>query len=97
VEKPFERFYDLHKKSSQVLVTGSARLDFFKKSGDYLLLEVKSNESAIAPSTYHFYNQTKPKFAFQVVRDKRKVKAGIGAIKSPIELIYVEDFLSALI
>lgn len=87
----FDLFYLRDKDQREV--------DFFvtKNQKPYLLLEVKSNESAISPSTYHFYNQTKPPFAFQLVREKKKVKSLVGGIRSPISLMYVEDFLSALI
>lgn len=87
----FELFYLRDKDKREV--------DFFvtKNQKPYLLLEVKSNQSTISPATHHFYNQTKPTFAFQIVREKNRVKKNVGGLKSPIELIYVEDFLAALI
>jgi predicted AAA+ superfamily ATPase len=74
-------------------------VDFFvtKDKKPYLLLEVKSNSHQISPSTYHFYEQTKPRFAFQLVRGSKSTKSSFTGIRAPIQIMRVEDFLSALV
>jgi predicted AAA+ superfamily ATPase len=86
----FELFYLRDKDKREV--------DFFvtKDQKPYLLLEVKSNSHDISPSTHHFYNMTKPPFAFQVVRNKKKVRSPFQGLKSPIRIVSAEEFLSAL-
>ncbi len=68
-----------------------------KNGKPYLLAEVKSNSNQIQSSTKYFYNMLKPQFAFQIVKNKIVNKKVNLQLKEPIQIISVEDFLSALV
>lgn len=86
----FELHYlrDKEKRELDFLVT--------KNNSPYLFVEVKSNSNIIQPSTHYFYKHLKPKFAFQVVRTKKVHNKRLGALKEPIQILNIEEFLSGL-
>lgn len=72
-------------------------VDFFitRDNQPWLLLEVKSGQDTATSSLLHYHQLLSPKFSFQLVREKRKERRKT-IVKSSIEIITAERFLSAL-
>ncbi len=85
----FNLFYlrDKQKREVDFLVTNNNK--------PYLLLEVKSNQSAISPSLIYFNEILKPTFCFQLVQ-KEKNERNSTLLHPNIRVVQVEKFLSAL-
>lgn len=64
-----------------------------KDKKPWLMVEVKSQNQHISPALEHFYKILKPKFCFQIVKEKRYEK---NSLASPIQVISAERFLQTL-
>ncbi|OFZ22064.1 MAG: hypothetical protein A2202_00880 [Bdellovibrionales bacterium RIFOXYA1_FULL_36_14] len=72
-------------------------VDFFITNNNkpYLLLEVKSNQTALSPSLIHYNEILKPMFCLQLVREEKKER-GASLLHPNIRVMHVNKFLSAL-
>jgi len=72
-------------------------VDFFITNNNkpYLLLEVKSNQTALSPSLIHYSEILKPIFCFQLVREEKKERSA-NLLHPNISVMHVNKFLSAL-
>ncbi len=79
---------DLSKREVDFLVT--------KEDEPWFLVETKTSEQGISPSLYHFQEQTKAPFAFQVAIDKAFVDQDCFIEGPPIS-VPARTFLSQLV
>jgi predicted AAA+ superfamily ATPase len=85
----FDLFYirDKQKREVDFLVT--------KNKKPWLLLEVKSQNSTIAPALSYYNNLLKPEFCFQLVKNSKHERAKSMAHPG-IQVVTAERFLSVL-